>query len=411
LRLKRKLRHVVILTHKLDRSLLWVSDLEHWIRNGCFLLALLTQVVVASDWAFVSDTSNRSLVAPIANDSLVDYLSLSKLLLLEVLGKQFLVLTCAVFADFFSENLLEILKEFVSEPSGTVTLLAWESLFVHLLAVTSEAFWWGAVVRTRWVDLEVVRSYEHAACLLLVTNDLLLASLRLSVYLGAAANVLRLGSGLRGCFTVLNGSSNRYILDFLNSVASEAVWGSFLLNQILDHVSGIYRLSWCLSVVNPFITSTGDWVWSSQILLSLSFHDRFFTNFLGYCFSVLLHFLLVLNSKVAHEIEWPLTDVIESWELVSKSLGVHSIQEIVLSLSVKIAFSLEWWLLNWWDMWWSVSWSLGNSAGGLEHLLKHVSEVFELSWTTRWWLADRDWLVECRIAKSLSSLFVSWCNN
>jgi len=81
------------------------------------------------------------LVAPIANDSLVDYLSLSKLLLLEVLGKQFLVLTCAVFADFFSENLLEILKEFVSEPSGTVALLAWESLFVHLLAVTSEAFW------------------------------------------------------------------------------------------------------------------------------------------------------------------------------------------------------------------------------------------------------------------------------
>jgi len=103
LRLKWELGHVVVLTHELDGGLLWVSDLEHRVRKWLhFLLALLAQVVVISDWALVSDPCDRPLVTPIANDSVVDDLSLSLLLLLEVLGEQFLILTGAVFADFFS---------------------------------------------------------------------------------------------------------------------------------------------------------------------------------------------------------------------------------------------------------------------------------------------------------------------
>lgn len=71
----------------------------------------------------------------------MDHLGLCLLLLLQVLCQQLLVLTCAIFADFFSENLLEVFEEFVSESSSTVALLAWEALFVDLLSITSEAFW------------------------------------------------------------------------------------------------------------------------------------------------------------------------------------------------------------------------------------------------------------------------------
>ena len=48
------------------------------------------------------DVNSQANSPNFANDSVVDDLGLSLLLLLEVLGEQFLILTGAVFADFFS---------------------------------------------------------------------------------------------------------------------------------------------------------------------------------------------------------------------------------------------------------------------------------------------------------------------
>jgi len=81
------------------------------------------------------------LITAIANDIVVGDLGLSCPLLLEVLGEQLLVLVSTVFSDFFSEYLLEVLEEFISESSCTVAFLARKSLLVDFLAIASEAFW------------------------------------------------------------------------------------------------------------------------------------------------------------------------------------------------------------------------------------------------------------------------------
>ena len=142
MRLKWELRHVVILADELQRSLLGVSNLQHWIWKRLeLLLALFADVVVVSRRALVSNANDWALVAAITNDTLVNHFSLGLLLLLEVSRQQFLILSSAVFADLLGEDLLKILEELVSEPAGTVALLAWEAFLVDLLSIASEAFW------------------------------------------------------------------------------------------------------------------------------------------------------------------------------------------------------------------------------------------------------------------------------
>jgi hypothetical protein len=137
-----ELRHVVILADELQRSLLGVSNLQHWIWKWLeLLLALFAEVIVVSHGALVSNTSDWTLVTAIANDALVNHFSLGLLLLLEVASQQFLILSGAVFADLLSEDLLKILEELVSELAGTVALLAWEAFLVDLLSIASEALW------------------------------------------------------------------------------------------------------------------------------------------------------------------------------------------------------------------------------------------------------------------------------
>jgi len=82
-----------------------------------------------------------------------------------------------------------------------------------------------------------------------------------------------------------------------------------------------------------------------------------------------------------------------------------------------IILSLKWRLLDWWNVWSSVHWSLGNSARSLEHLLKQISQILELSRPSRCRLAHRDWLVEHlrsvegRLTEGLSSFFIGWSSN
>lgn len=149
LRLEWELWHVVILADELQRSLLGVSNLQHGIWKWLeLLLALFTEVVVVSHRALVSNTSDWALSAAITSDTLVNNFSLGLLLLLEVSCQQFLILSSAVFADLFGEDLLKILEELVSEPAGTVALLAWEAFLVDLLSIASEALWRGSIIRS-----------------------------------------------------------------------------------------------------------------------------------------------------------------------------------------------------------------------------------------------------------------------
>jgi len=142
LRLEWELRHVVILADELQRSLLGVSNLQHWIWKWLeLLLALFAEVVVVSHRTLVSNASDWAFVAAITDDTLVNHFSLGLLLLLEMSCQQFLILSSAVFADLLGEDLLKILEELVSELAGTVALLAWEAFLVDLLSIASEALW------------------------------------------------------------------------------------------------------------------------------------------------------------------------------------------------------------------------------------------------------------------------------
>lgn len=101
LRLNCKQRHIVILAHQLNRGLLGVSNLQHWIWKWLeLLLTLFAQVIVTSHRALVSDASDWTLVAAVTNDTCMNHFGLGLLLLLKVSCQQFLILVSAVFADF-----------------------------------------------------------------------------------------------------------------------------------------------------------------------------------------------------------------------------------------------------------------------------------------------------------------------
>jgi len=61
------LRKVCVLSHEVGWSLARMSDLKHWVWWLNALLALLTQVVIRSNSALVSDTDDWISVATITN--------------------------------------------------------------------------------------------------------------------------------------------------------------------------------------------------------------------------------------------------------------------------------------------------------------------------------------------------------
>lgn len=202
---------VLILAENGDWSLLWISDLKHWIRmRSNSFLAGMTKVIIWSDRALVSDSSKGILIASIADDALVFNLFLLLLLHFKMVGKQLLVLRSAVFADFFGEDLLEIFEELVVELSGTVALLAWEASLVDGGTIAFEALWGGIIINSFLINcsVDVIWFDDEAADLLLVSNDIFLASLRFSLDLGVAGGILGLGLGLRGTLVSSNDGAN-----------------------------------------------------------------------------------------------------------------------------------------------------------------------------------------------------------
>ena len=155
-----------------------ISDLDHWevlLRKECF--TLVTQVIVGSVRAFVSDTNDGSRVAPIAGDVWMDCLALLLSLLLKMLDQKLLVLLCAVLVDLSCQNLAKILKELVVKLASGIALLARKALLVDHLAITAEAVWKVLTSNVVFDGVEILRPQNHAADFFFVSNGVLLASL------------------------------------------------------------------------------------------------------------------------------------------------------------------------------------------------------------------------------------------
>lgn len=236
----------------------WLSDLQEAMRtvDTDVALALFAQVVVWQMSGLVSDSSDRTNVTTITYDSFVDDLHLVLALLLEVFLEQSLVLLGAEVLDFALKHLVQFFEEPVVELASGVASSAWKTFLVDLSAITSEAFWQILVVSINRV--EVLRSENHAAHFLFVSDHVLLASLGHGLNLGVAHDVSVESSCLRSTLVCLHGSSDFLVHgDHSVGVATKAVLDGVLTFQMLDHVPGISGLrdGWSHQSV---VTATAD---------------------------------------------------------------------------------------------------------------------------------------------------------
>jgi hypothetical protein len=120
---------------------LGLSDLQEaeLIHGSNSVLTSFAQVVVWSHCALVSDSSDRSDITAIADDSVVNDLTLLLFLIRQMLDHHALILLSAILVHFRLQNLVKFFEEFVVQFASCVALLARQALLVYFLPVALEA--------------------------------------------------------------------------------------------------------------------------------------------------------------------------------------------------------------------------------------------------------------------------------
>jgi len=118
-----------------------MSDLKHWVWWLNALLALLTQVVIWSNCALVSDTDDWVSVATITNSIWMNNCGLIRLFLLQMFYQKLLVLGGAAFTDLVAQNLLEIFEKLIVNFSGSIAFFTWKAFLVNHFTITLKALW------------------------------------------------------------------------------------------------------------------------------------------------------------------------------------------------------------------------------------------------------------------------------
>jgi len=207
--------HVSVLSHEVSRSFAWMSDLEHRIWRLNPILAFLAKIVIWSDSTLVSNSNDWISTAPITDKLRVDNFSLIVSFFLKMLDQKFLVLRGAALSHFVAQDLLQILKEPVVQSSSSIAFFARKALFVYHFAITLEAFWklfnileWllsGIQTIVLWLD-------DQALDILLLTNVVLLASLRFDHDFSATLNISLQSLSLRGALLGVDHSPDLLVL-------------------------------------------------------------------------------------------------------------------------------------------------------------------------------------------------------
>lgn len=232
----------IILTYEFDWSHLRLSDLDErvWRSRTNSGFTLLAKVKVVSLSASVSDTNNRSSFTSITDMAVMSHLVLFFSLFGQVLQEKLLILLGTVTFDLGLQDLVEVFEELVVKLAGGITFLARKALLVDLGAVASEAVWKILHLSVLISLVHIFWSENHATNFLLVSNHVLLASLRLGIDLCVAHYLFELCLSLRTSFIGYSSSSNLLLRSVLGlSVASKTVLLSFMMNQVLNHISGV----------------------------------------------------------------------------------------------------------------------------------------------------------------------------